>query len=120
MENLIDRDIIRNHIETIILHELTEQDRYGYEICKTVWVRSGGTYELKEPSLYSAFRRLENAQLVASYWGDDASKGARRKYYRITQAGTEYYRHTVKEWHKVKELIDTLIGEEDYTKRKEE
>ncbi|MDR3341946.1 MAG: PadR family transcriptional regulator [Treponema sp.] len=112
MKIIIGRDIIRNHIDTIILHLLTEQDRYEYEICTTVSVRSDGAYVLKAPSLYSAFRRLESAQLVDSYWGNDRSKGARRKYYRITQAGIEYYRHTVEEWRKVKGFMDTLLGEE--------
>ncbi|MDR3342857.1 MAG: PadR family transcriptional regulator [Treponema sp.] len=112
MSNIINRDIIRNHIDTIILRLLTEEDRYGYEIGKEVLIRSGGTYQLKEPSLYSAFRRLESSQFVASYWGDDVSKGARRKYYRITPAGTEYYHRTIEEWRMVKQLMDRLTGEE--------
>jgi PadR family transcriptional regulator PadR len=111
MDNIIDRDIIRNHIDTIILHLLTERDRYGYEICKEVSLRSSGGYELKEPSLYSAFRRLEQAKLVESYWGDEGSRGARRKYYRINEAGQAYYRHTVEEWRSVRRLMDALIGE---------
>ena len=111
MENPIDRDIIRNHIDTIILRLLTEQDRYGYEVCREVAARSLGMYELKEPSLYSAFRRLEGEKLVVSYWGDDESKGARRKYYRITEEGAAYFRHTVEEWQRVKRLMDTLIGD---------
>jgi PadR family transcriptional regulator PadR len=111
MDNIIDRDIIRNHIDTIILRLLTEQDRYGYEICKEVSLRSGGAYEMKEPSLYSALRRLEGGTLVKAYWGDEASGGARRKYYRITGEGRAYYRHTLEEWESIKRLMDILIGE---------
>jgi PadR family transcriptional regulator PadR len=43
---LIDRDIIRNHIDTIILHLLFEKDRYGYELFKEVPARTNGAYEL--------------------------------------------------------------------------
>jgi PadR family transcriptional regulator PadR len=112
MDNIIDRDIIRNHIDTIILRLLGERDRYGYEICKEVLSRSGGVYELKEPSLYTALRRLEAGGQVSSYWGDEASQGARRKYYRITKDGRVYFSHTVEEWRSVKALMDKLIGEE--------
>jgi PadR family transcriptional regulator PadR len=111
MEDTIDRDIIRNHIDTIVLRLLTEQDRYGYEICKEVYSRSGGEYELKEPSLYTALRRLEGGGQVKPYWGDAASGGARRKYYRITKAGLAYYRQSVNNWQNIKRLMDKLIGE---------
>ena len=45
-----------------------------------------GRYELKEATLYTAFRRLEEAGCIRSYWGDEAT-GARRRYYAITEAG---------------------------------
>lgn len=107
-KSLIDRDIIRNHIDTIILHLLTEKDWYGYEVYKEVLERTKGAYELKEPSLYSAFRRLEQATLISSYWGDE-SQGARRKYYTITAAGKTAYANGIDEWEKVKEIIDLIL-----------
>lgn len=110
-DTLIDRDLIRNHIDTIILHLLSEQDRYGYEVYKEVLVRTGQEYELKEPSLYSAFRRLEQEGHIEAYWGDE-SQGGRRKYYRLTEAGRGYYLKARAEWRKVKQLIDTILGEE--------
>ena len=71
-------DLIRGHTDTIILARLMLRDSYGYEINKTVTQLSGGKLELKEATLYTAFRRLEEAGLVASYWGGEAS-GARRR-----------------------------------------
>ena len=109
MENtLIDRDMIRNHIDTIILHLLSEKDRYGYEVYKEVIDRTQGQYELKEPSLYSAFRRLEQSKLIRSFWGDE-SQGGRRKYYALTPDGKAYYENALNEWNKVKLIIDTIL-----------
>jgi len=68
---LITSDLIRGHTETIILAQLMPHDSYGYEINKAIQEKTGGRYELKEATLYSAFRRLENAQLIRSYWGDE-------------------------------------------------
>ena len=76
-------DLIRGHTETIILAQLLKKDSYGYEINKSIQQTTHGEYELKEATLYSAFRRLENAEMIESYWGDETT-GARRRYYRIT------------------------------------
>ena len=65
----IGKDIIRGHIDTIVLTLLSEQDRYGFEVYKEVLARSGGEYELKEPSLYSAFRRLEGEGHISALLG---------------------------------------------------
>jgi PadR family transcriptional regulator, regulatory protein PadR len=108
--NGIGKDIIRGHIDTIILRLLAEQDRYGYEIYKEVLVRSDGEYELKEPSLYSAFRRLETQGYVRSYWGEE-SQGGRRKYYAITDTGKEYCEKSRLDWQTIKKILDKLIGE---------
>jgi hypothetical protein len=72
----IGKDLIQGHINLIILCLLTEKDRYGYEIFKEVLARTGGAYELKEPSLYTAFRRLEAEKLISAYWGDESQGGA--------------------------------------------
>lgn len=74
----IGADLIRGHTDTIILTLPREKDSYGYEINKTIAESSGGRYELKEATLYTAFKRLEDAGLISSYWGDQ-STGARRK-----------------------------------------
>ena len=56
-------DILRGYTDTIILHQLSHGDSYGYQINKTISTLSGGEVELKEATLYTAFRRLEAAGL---------------------------------------------------------
>ena len=109
---LITSDLIRGHTETIILAQLMQRDSYGYEINKTIHEKTGGRYELKEATLYSAFRRMENAQLIRSYWGDENS-GARRRYYAITELGRETYQQNLSDWEKAKNVIDQLISSGD-------
>ena len=110
MENaVIDRDIIRNHIDTIILHLLSQKEMYGFEVYKAVLERTDGEYELKESSLYSAFRRLERTKLIRSFWGDE-SQGGRRKYYALTDEGKKYYTHAVEQWNKVKLIMNKILA----------
>ena len=101
-------DLIRGHTETIILAQLMQHDSYGYEINKTIHEKTGGRYELKEATLYSAFRRMESAKLIRSYWGNEAT-GARRRYYAITKLGRETYLQSRLDWEKAKTVIDQLI-----------
>lgn len=108
-EAIIDRDVIRNHIDAIILSMLAGQDMYGYEMCKEVESRTDGEYELKESSLYSALRRLENLGHVTTYWGD-GSKGGRRRYYGMTESGKQYFQHALEEWESVRRVMDKLLG----------
>ena len=105
-------DLIRGHTDTIILARLTDGDNYGYEINKSIQQRTSGKYELKEATLYTAFRRLEQAGCITSYWGDEQT-GARRRYYSITDSGRETYSGLIDEWKKAKELIDKLIEMEE-------
>ncbi len=101
-------DIIRGHTETIILARLLRSDSYGYEINKSIQQSTGGQYELKEATLYTAFRRLEQNGYISSYWGDEGS-GARRRYYRITPSGRAFYKQNCLDWERAKQMIDQLI-----------
>ena len=107
-------DLIRGHTDTIILARLMCGDNYGYEINKSIRQRTDGKYELKEATLYTAFRRLEQAGYILSYWGDEQT-GARRRYYSITDSGCDAYRNLMNEWETAKVMIDTLIETEDET-----
>ena len=102
-------DLIRGHTETIIMAQLYDGDSYGYKINKAIQEASDGQYELKEATLYSAFRRLEENEYIASYWGDETT-GARRRYYRLTPRGRAFYKQCQAEWEHAKTLIDQLIN----------
>ena len=60
----ITSDILRGHTETIILASLLSHDSYGYQINKDIMKKTGNAYELKEATLYTAFRRLEQAGYI--------------------------------------------------------
>ena len=106
----VSADVLRGHTDAIILSQLVKKDSYGYEINKTIACVSGEQYELKEATLYTAFKRLEDAGLIVSYWGSEAV-GARRKYYRITEKGCRAYDDMREQWRQTKSIIDALLGE---------
>ncbi|MEE1056259.1 MAG: PadR family transcriptional regulator [Acutalibacteraceae bacterium] len=103
-------DLIRGHTDTIILAQLKKGDSYGYQINKYIKECTNGEYELKEATLYTAFKRLETNGCIRSYWGDE-NTGARRKYYSITPMGEAVYGNLLEEWNTAKRLIDNLVNE---------
>ena len=109
----ISSDLIRGHINTIILRTLYDGDKYGYEIISEIEEKSRGQYALKQPTLYSALKRLESQDYVTSYWGG-VSNGGRRKYFQITDKGRKVVEQNLAEWEYSRTVIDSLISEKDY------
>ncbi|MBE5802209.1 MAG: PadR family transcriptional regulator [Clostridiales bacterium] len=107
----ISADILRGYTDTIILRQLSRGDSYGYQLGKQVAQLSQGGLELKEATLYTAFRRLEQAGCIRSYWGD-AQSGARRRYYAITPEGEERLSRDLENWKETKQLLSQLLEED--------
>jgi PadR family transcriptional regulator PadR len=108
MDSTISTDLIRGHTDTIVLNVLRQADSYGYGIYKEIIELSDNQYELKEATLYTAFRRLEMEGHIVSYWGDE-TQGGRRKYYRITESGKQLYKQSKRDWDFAKGILDRLI-----------
>ena len=108
----ISSDTLRGHTDTIILTQLMRGDNYGYEINKTIRQRTGGQYDFKEATLYTAFKRLEQNGLISSYWGEDGP-GAPRRYYAITDEGRRRWEENCRDSQTTRALLDALISLED-------
>lgn len=113
MDNTIQSDLIRGHINTIILKALYDGDRYGFDIIKEIEQKSSGQYILKQPTLYSCLKRLEVQGFIKSYWGSK-SNGGRRKYYTLTDMGKDLFIKNQTEWEYSRTVIDKLISDKDF------
>ncbi len=82
-------EIPRGQLPNIILSTLLNNDKYGYEIIDTIKQKTDGNITIKQPSLYSSLRRMEEQGLISSYWRD-SEIGGRRHYYSITDYGKKY------------------------------
>ena len=95
----ISSDVIRGYNDTMILYLLLDAPSYGYEISK----------QIKKTTLYSAFTRMEKNGYIESFYGDTENE-KRRTYYRITEAGRNYYREKCEEWTLTKEVVENFIS----------
>ena len=92
-----DFTFLKGNIETIILSALYENDKYGYELAKEIKKKTSNKYEVKQPTLYAYLRRLQEDDLIVSYWGE-SSNGGRRRYYKITEKGSVQLNLYIAEW----------------------
>ncbi len=107
---MISSDIIRGHLEIVILKLIIEKDRYGYEISNCITERTNDLFNIKEATLYSIVGRLEKKELIESYIGKK-THGGKRRYYKITTLGKAYYKEKLKEWKELKSVLNTLLEE---------
>ena len=107
---MISSDIIRGHLDAVILRLIIEKDRYGYEISKEISKRTDNTFEIKEATLYAVFQRLDKNEFIISYSGQ-ITHGRKRKYYKVTELGQSYFKEKVNEWKETKKVINTLLEE---------
>ncbi len=109
---VISSDLLRGYTDAIILRCLMKGDGYGYQISKEVSALSGGRLELKEATLYTAFRRMETSGYIRSYWGDETI-GARRRYYSLTEDGKNRLTEETRIWRETRDVMNKLLeGEE--------
>ena len=103
-------EIIRGFTDAIILNCLLENDSYGYRISRNIIEKTNNLMDIKDATIYLAFKRMEKDKLITSYCSDNVS-GVRRKYYKITIDGKNYLEKKKKEWLKNRDILNTLLGD---------
>jgi PadR family transcriptional regulator, regulatory protein PadR len=106
---LISSDVVRGHVDTVILKLLLEKEMYGYEIANEIKARTQNKFEIKEATLYAVVQRLESKELISSYMGEK-SHGGKRRYYRVTPLGRAYYKELIDEWRLLRQIMVEMLG----------
>ncbi|QVY61090.1 PadR family transcriptional regulator [Cytobacillus gottheilii] len=109
----INKEVLKGHIDTLILSLLQKRDMYGYELAKLVREKSENQFELKEGTLYLSLKRLEKNKWISSYWGDEQGPGGRRKYYTLTSEGKDGFEQKRQEWEFIKKIMDSFLKGEN-------
>ena len=107
-QQAISSDLIRGHIDTIILHTLIDGDKFAQQISDAIESKSQSAYKINQATLYSSLKRLEGLKYVKSYWNDSVD-GGRRKYFNLTQIGKETVENNLSNWSYSRSIIDKLM-----------
>lgn len=101
-------EILRGFTDAIILNVLLEGDSYGYKVSQSIIERTNNAMDIKNSTIYLAFKRMEKEGLITSYWNDNPDV-ARRRYYKITAQGKKYLKDKKADWNKNKSILDKLL-----------
>lgn len=104
----ISSDLIRGHIDTIILYSIIDKDKYAQQISDSIETQSDYEYKINQATLYSSLKRLETLKYVKAYWND--CEDGRRKYYHLTDFGKSVIKENLDNWSHSREIINKLIG----------
>jgi PadR family transcriptional regulator len=89
-------ETLKGHLELLLLAAVQAEPAHGYAIAETLRLRSAGTFDLPEGTLYPALHRLERSGLLSSRWSE--ASGRRRRVYQLTRKGHRALAQRHAEW----------------------
>ena len=101
-------DTLKGHLDFLLLAALQHRPSHGYAVVETLRVRSGGSFDLPEGTIYPALHRLERAGLLASRWSEES--GRRRRTYRLTARGTQALARRQRDWKQFATAVEAVAG----------
>ena len=104
-----DSDLLRGNTDSLLLFLIdTLECAYGYQLIKETRSRSQGFFRFKEGTVYPALRKLENEGLVEGEW-QVLPTGQERRYYRITEKGSEVLKDRMAMWHSFTTAMNLVL-----------
>ena len=96
-------------LDGCVLAVLSQGDAYGYRLTQNLQKAA----QISESTLYPVLRRLQKEHCLETY--DSPYAGRNRRYYKITETGSEKLARIQAEWTAHKEIVDRLLegGEKD-------
>lgn len=92
-------------LEYCILSLLQSKAKYASEILDNL---KKAEMLVVEGTLYPLLTRLKNASLLEYHW-EESSSGPPRKYYQITEQGTEMLLELEKSWQDLQKAVNTIM-----------
>ena len=91
------RELLKGSTDHLLLSLIEQEPTYGYQLIKEIGKRSGGYFEFKEGTLYTALHRLEKEGLIEGKW-ERIPNGQERRYYYLTKMGRRVLNEKRDEW----------------------
>jgi len=101
-------DLLQGTLNMMILRVLQQGSANGYEIAKSIELRSADLLQVEHGSLYPALRRLEAKRLIKPEWRISPTK-RRARYYALTAAGRKQIVLEQSRWRTVVQAISRVM-----------
>ena len=105
----MERDpLLTGTIDLMVLSVIARRPAHGYAIIADLRLRSGGSLDLPEGTVYPALYRLERAGLLTS--AARKVDGRTRRTYRVTSAGRAALRERTGAWVSLVRSVSAVLG----------
>ena len=111
MADSIGGDMIRGHIDSIILNSLLDSDKDTNQIRSEIENKAGGDFKLKQGTFYSALQRISKQGFVTEY-RTSGTDGVRRKFFQLTEKGKAHIEKSQNTWSQSQTVINKLLDAE--------
>jgi PadR family transcriptional regulator, regulatory protein PadR len=109
MTDAIDATLKKGTAELLVLAQLEERARHGYEIGQLIGTRAAGALSFQPASLYPVLYRLEQRGLIAGRWVEKPNQ-RRRRYYRLTLEGRRVLAERRRTWRSFIAAVQRAAG----------
>jgi PadR family transcriptional regulator PadR len=101
--------MLQGTLDMLILRTLLTGPAHGHTIANVIEKGSDEILQVEHGSLYPALHRLEDQQLIASFWGT-SENNRKAKYYRITPHGRKHLLAERNRWALLVQAVTRLLG----------
>ena len=104
-----DHTLKKGTAELLVLAQLEDEPRHGYDIATRIEQRSNGAVVFNVASLYPILYRLEAQGSISGWWVERAGQ-RRRRYYRITNKGRTALASQRDDWNRFIAAVTQVAG----------
>lgn len=101
----------RGCTEILVLHLLSKEDLYGYQITHLFKEKSGSRFTMLEGTLYLILYKMVEAGYITTYT-ELVGKKRTRRYYHIEPAGREHLERILYEYDEISKGIALILDRE--------
>lgn len=107
MESGVQADLLKGHLEGLVLAVLADRPIHGYAIMEALRTRSAEAIQVEGGTLYPVLHRLEEAGLVSSTWSTNT--GRKRRTYALTAKGKRSLQTKKGSWRQFVEALGSIM-----------
>jgi PadR family transcriptional regulator len=101
-------EALKGHLDLLLLAILADGPAHGYAVIESLRMKSRGTFDLPEGTIYPALHRLESQGLLRSSWSEDSAR--RKRIYHLTPKGQQMLARRQEEWKNFSNAINATVG----------
>ena len=103
-----DAQILKGHLDAMLLAALEDGPAHGYAIKESLRAGSDGRFDLPTGTIYPALHRLEQDGLILGSWS--VVDGRRRRTYSLTPAGQRRLSSGRSAWADFSAAVSAVLG----------